>query len=110
MTVSRRIFVLGSAQEEFKEIKAHVQQQLGGAVWAAVLAEYRKAFALIQRAPEIGIGIDELKDVGISNVRWTLVRQTRVVYEFNESTVLIHMFIHARRDFRTHLLKRMLSA
>lgn len=105
----RRIVILDSAKVEFKDIKKHVKKEFGDPVWNAVNAEYKNAFALIKNNPEIGSYIDELKELGITNVRYALVRQTRVVYEFDESVVLIHMLIHTRRDFRTHLFKRLFN-
>jgi toxin ParE1/3/4 len=57
----------------------------------------------------IGNTIDELKELGVTNIKYALVRQTRVVYEFDDDMVLIHMFISTRRDFRAHLFKRLLQ-
>ncbi|NML27861.1 type II toxin-antitoxin system RelE/ParE family toxin [Zoogloea dura] len=105
----RRIVILDSAKEEFRDIKKHVLKEFGDSVWNDVSAEYRESFKAIRISPEIGSHIDELKELGIANVRCTLVRQTRVVYEFDEHMVLIHMFIHTRRDFRTHLFKRLIN-
>jgi hypothetical protein len=33
-----------------------------------------------------------------------------VIYEFDDQTVLVHLFIHTRRHFRTHLQQRVLRA
>jgi len=107
--VPRRVVILDSAKVEFKDIQKHVKTEFGGPVWNAVNAEYKNSFKLIKNNPEIGSYIEELKELGIANVRYTLVRQTRVVYEFDESLVLIHMLIHTRRDFRTHLFKRLFN-
>ncbi len=105
----RRIVILDSAKEELRDIKKHVLKEFGDSVWNDVNAEYKETFKAIGISPEIGSYIDELKEIGIANVRCTLVRQTRVVYEFDEHMVLIHMFIHTRRDFRTHLFKRLIN-
>lgn len=105
----RRIVILDSAKEEFRDIKKYVLKEFGDSVWNDVNAEYRESFEAIRVSPEIGSHIDELKELGIANVRCTLIRQTRVVYEFDENMVLIHMFIHTRRDFRTHLFKRLIN-
>ena len=53
--------------------------------------------------------IGDLADVGIANGKYMLVRQTRIVYEFDEALILVHMAIHARRDFRSHLFRRLLG-
>jgi plasmid stabilization system protein ParE len=99
--------ILDSAKEEFKDIKNYVKQEFGDSVWRTVHAEYKDAFKRIKEQPQIGSYVDELKALGIANVKCVLVRQTRVVYEFDDNLIIIHLFIGTRRDFRTHLLKRM---
>jgi plasmid stabilization system protein ParE len=107
--VARQIVVLDSAKEEFKEIKKYIKEDFGSSIWSIINSEYKSAFALIKINPEAGSPIDELREVGVANIKYILVRQTRVVYEFNESMVLIHMFVSTKKDFRTHLLKRLFS-
>jgi len=109
LIVSRRIVILDGAKEELQDIKKYVKRDFGDSVWNTVSAEYKGAFQRIQENPGIGSCIDELKELGIPNVRYVLVRKTRVVYEFDDSLIIIHMFIGTRRDFRAHLLKRMFS-
>lgn len=109
MIVSRRIVILDSAKEEFKDIKKYVKRDFGDSVWNTVNAEYKGALQRIKENPKIGSYVDELKELGFTNVKYVLVRQTRVVYEFDDSLIIIHMFIGTRRDFRAHLLKRMFS-
>lgn len=109
MTISRRIFILDSAKSEFKDIKAYVNNKFGVPVWNSVNAEYKKAIQQIKENPHLGSYIDELKDLGMANIKYILVRQTRVVYEFDDDLVLVHMFIDTKRDFREHLLKRLLA-
>lgn len=62
-----------------------------------------------RKIQKIGSYVDELKELGITHVKYVLVRQTRVVYEFDDNLIIIHMFIGTRRDFRAHLLKRLFS-
>lgn len=107
--MSRRIVVLDGAKEDLREVRQYVKSRFGDSVWKTVNGEYKESFKLIKSNPEIGGHIDELKDLGITNVRYVLVRQVRTVYEFDESLVLIHMFIHTRRDFGTHLFKRLVN-
>jgi toxin ParE1/3/4 len=106
--VVRSVILLDSAKEEFKEIKKYVQLEFGDSVWNAVNAEYKKAIQRIKKSPRAGSPVDEVTEVGITNVKYVLVRQTKIVYEFDETQVLVHMFINTKRDFRTHLLKRLL--
>ncbi|MFL9710040.1 type II toxin-antitoxin system RelE/ParE family toxin [Methylobacillus sp. Pita1] len=107
--MSRRFVILDSAKEEFKDIKKYVKREFGDSVWHTINAEYKGCFRLIKENPKIGSHIDELKEIGITNIRYALVQQTRIVYEFDNYLIIIHMFIGTRKDFRTHLLKRLFS-
>ena len=107
--MSRRLVILDSAKEEFKDIKNYCKRDFGDALWNTVHGEYRKPFKRIQKNPAIGSPIDALKEIGITNVKYVLVRQTRIVYEFDDRVIVIHMLIGTRRDFRSHLLKRLFS-
>jgi toxin ParE1/3/4 len=107
--VAHAVIILDSAKEEFKDIKRYVKKEFGDAVWNTVNTEYKLAIQRIKATPELGSAIDQLTDLGVTHVKYTLVRQTKIVYEFDENQVLVHMFIHTKRDFRTHLFKRLLG-
>jgi mRNA-degrading endonuclease RelE of RelBE toxin-antitoxin system len=65
--------------------------------------------ASITTNPMLGTHVEELAELGYDNFRKTLVRQTRVVYEFDSQKLIVHMFVHTKRDFKTHLEKRLLT-
>lgn len=104
-----KFIILDSAKEEFKDIKKYVKKDFGDVGWKEVNSEYKTAFASIKHHPQSGSPIEQLREMGLTQMRYKLVRQTRVVYEFENDLILIHMFIHTKRDFMTHLMKRMLS-
>lgn len=104
----RKVLILNAARPDFREIKTHVLAQFGMAVWNEVFEEFKTTIDNIGLYPEAGKEIEELKELGQDNFRTRLVRQTRIVYEYDDKEVLIHMFIQTLRDFRTHLLKRLL--
>ncbi|MCL2298496.1 MAG: type II toxin-antitoxin system RelE/ParE family toxin [Proteobacteria bacterium] len=107
--MSRKVIILNSAQSDFGEIRAYVKAQFGEDVWKEVYQEFKSTIGNIGWSPESGKTIEELSELGQDNFRIRLVRQTRIVYEYNEKEVLIYMFIHTRQDFRTHLLKHLLG-
>ncbi|MFQ6403933.1 type II toxin-antitoxin system RelE/ParE family toxin [Methylophilus sp. 'Pure River'] len=107
--MSRNLVILDSAKEEFKEIKTYVKRQFGETVWNQVNDEYKAAFKLIKSNPQSGSPIEELKTLGINHVQYRLVKQTRIVYEFDDNLILIHMFISTKRDFTNHLMKRLFN-
>lgn len=103
-----RVVVLDSTKDDFKDLKRYVRRNFGEAVWPTVRDEYQDAFRRIQQAPQAGNPIEWLADLGMTHVRYLLVRQTRLIYEFDDSLAIVHMFIGTRQDFRAHLLKRLL--
>lgn len=108
--MSRRFIVLESAKEEFKDIKKYVEKNFGNLIWNEVNAQYKAAFKIIKNSPHSGNSIEVLKDIGITNVRYRLVKQIRIVYEFDSEVILIHMFISTKRDFMNHLTKRLFNS
>ena len=107
--MSRKVLILNVAKPDFREIKTHVKSQFGEAVWKDVNEEFKTTVNNIGLNPEDGKEIEELKELGQENFKQRLVRQTRIVYEYDDKEVLVHMFIHTKRDFRTHLMKRLFN-
>lgn len=107
--MTRNIVILESAKDDFKEIKIYVHSEFGDSIWKTVNTEYKAAFKEIQRNPEYGTDIEELKQLGFSNIKSRFTRQTRVIYEFDDATVYVRMLISTKRDFGRHLMKRVLS-
>lgn len=107
--MTRKVIILDVAKPDFKEIKNYVKNQFGETVWNEVNQEFKATISNIGLSPEAGKVIEDLNDLGEGNVRLRLVRQTRIVYEYDDKQVLVHMFVHTKRDFRTHLIKRMFS-
>ncbi len=107
--MTREVRILQGAKTDFREIKAYVQKHFGEAVWLEVNQELKEAIGHIAANPMLGTRLEELGFLGYDHFRKTLVRQTRVIYEFDEQQVVVHMFIHTRRDFKTHLEQRLLA-
>lgn len=107
--MTRRVIILNVAMSDFREIKTHVKFQFGDAVWNDVNEEFKIAINNIALNPENGKEVEELKELGQENFRTRLVRQTRIVYEYDDKEVLVHMFIHTKRDFRAQLMKRLFN-
>lgn len=105
----RKVIILDAAKPDFQEIKTYVLSQFGKEIWNQVFEEFKNTINDIGLYPEAGAEIDELKELFQEPFRIRLVRQTRIVYEYDDKEVLIHMFIHTMRDFRAHLLKRLLK-
>jgi toxin ParE1/3/4 len=107
--VPRKALILDAAKSDYKAIKQHVKREFGDACWETSHKAFLDALDHIKQSPEMGLDLDELKFLGITAFRSKLVNQTRIIYEFDDANIIIHMFIHTRRDFTSHLLNRVLG-
>ena len=107
--MTRNAVILNGAKADFREVKNYVKKTFGDLVWAEVNQEFKDTIRRVTINPSLGTNVEELGFLGFGNFRKTLVRQTCVVYEFNSTQVIVHMFIHTKRDFKTHLEQRLLS-
>ena len=107
--MTRHAVILDDAKADFREIKMYAKKQFGDLVWAEVNQELKDAIKHITDNPLLGTRIEELGGLGFDNYRKTAVRQSILVYEFDSLQVIVHMFIHTKRDFKTHLEKRLLA-
>jgi toxin ParE1/3/4 len=105
--MTRKVIILNVAKADFRDLKAYVKSQFGDAVWHEVNKEFKTAINKIALHPEGGKALEELKELGQDGFRTRLVSQIRIVYEYDEKEVLVHMFIHTKRDFRAHLMRRL---
>ena len=108
--MKRRIQILDAAKPDFRDIQRYVITRFGATVWQEVNQEFKNTLRDIFGHPDSGTPLEELRALGLPQFRQRLVRQTRVIYEFHDQSVLVHMFIHTRRHFRTHLQQRVLRA
>ena len=107
--MTRTAVILDGVKADFREIKKYIKRQFGDLVWIEVNQEFKETIRQLTINPMLGTYIDELAGLGFENFRRTLVRQTRVIYEFDSKRLIIHMFIHTKRDFKTHLVNRLLA-
>ncbi len=107
--MTRNAVILQGAKTDFREIKAYVKKHFGDSVWAEVNKELKDAINHIAENPMLGTRLEELGLLGYDHFRKTLVRQTRVIYEFDDQQIVVHILIHTKRDFKTHLEQRLLA-
>lgn len=108
--MSRKVIILDAAKPDFRRVRNYVKVQFGELVWSEVNLEFKAMMKAIGLNPQADRQIEELADLGQKNFRFRLVRQTKIVYEYDDDEVLVHLFIHTKQDFRTHLMKRLLDA
>ena len=94
--MSRKVIILDVAKPDYREIKSYVKDQFGETVWNEANQEFKTTISNIGSNPEAGKVIEELNDLGEGNFRLRLVRQSRIVYEYDDK--FLYVIIIDKRD------------
>lgn len=79
------------AKSGFREIRTYIKSQFGDAAWNDVNEELKTTISDIALNPAAGKELEKLRELGQENFRMRLVRQTRIVYEYDDKVVLVHI-------------------
>jgi plasmid stabilization system protein ParE len=110
MSGVREVVVLQSAQSDYRKIKSYVTQKFGTQAWSIINDEWRSKINQLAAAPELGKNILELDGTGFQGFRRHQHKNAYVVYLSSDDVLTIYMFIPNMRDFRRHLMDRLLDA
>lgn len=104
-----RIVVLKSAQADFNELRSDFQARHAAAQCEQFTSDFRQLFADLKTYPDSGTPVEAAREVGM-DVQQRLCAEIRVVYHHDRAhdTVYIRMFLPTRRDFLSHLTRRIL--
>lgn len=104
-----RIVVLKSAAADFRELRSDFQARHAAAQCEQFTSDFRQLFADLKTYPDSGASIEAARDLGL-DVRQRLCHDIRVEYHHDRThdTVYIRMFLPTRRDFLSHLTRRIL--
>ncbi|MDR0781738.1 MAG: type II toxin-antitoxin system RelE/ParE family toxin [Pseudomonadales bacterium] len=106
----RKIRISQSARHDFLEIRSYVVQKFGAKDWNRIAEAWKKHLNSIASNPELGSRIEELEGTGYINCKKYHYKNVFVIYSFDDTALEVHMFMPSMRDFRTHLMHRMLQA
>ena len=105
----RKIIIAKVAKKDFSQIKSYVVGKFGAIHWNKIVAEWQELTNTLAINPEIGTQIEELEGTGYNNFKKFHHKNVFVVYSFTATELNIHMFIPSMRDFKTHLMNRLMS-
>lgn len=109
MTGSRKVVVLQSAKSDYRSIKSYVTQKFGTETWLDINSEWQSKINKLATNPELGSNISELDGTGFTGFKKYQYKNAFVVYQTSDSLLTIYMFIPSMRDFRQHLMNRLLA-
>jgi plasmid stabilization system protein ParE len=106
----RKVLVLQSAKSDYQKIKSYVTQKFGTEAWLEINDEWQKKINKLAAAPELGSNISELDGTGFTGFKKYQYKNAYAVYQTSDALLTIYMFIPNMRDFRRHLMDRLLDA
>jgi toxin ParE1/3/4 len=110
MTGIRKVVVLESAKSDYRRIKSYVTQRFGAEAWLVINNEWQTKINKLAATAELGSNISEIDGTGFTGFKKYQYKNAYVVYQTSDSLLTIYMFIPSMRDFRRHLMDRLLAA
>ncbi|WP_423198012.1 Type II toxin-antitoxin system RelE/ParE family toxin [Cupriavidus sp. H19C3] len=105
----RKIIVSKNAKKDFNQIKSYVVKKFSNGDWNKIVDEWQDNLKKVANNPSIGTNIQELDGTGYLNFKKYHHKNVYAVYSFSDDEIRVHMFIPSMRDFRTHLMNRLLN-
>ena len=110
MTGTRQVLVLQSAKSDYLRIKHYVTHQFGKDAWLAINNDWQNKIKKLAADPALGTHISELDGTGFTGFKKYQYKNAYVVFHTSDALLTIYMFIPSMRDFRRHLMDRLLNA
>ncbi len=110
MGQARKAVVLQSAQMDYRRIKNYVTHKFGVQAWEAINREWQSKIKKLALDLNLGSNIPELNGTGFTGFKKYQYKNAYVVYHHSAELLTIYMFIPSMRDFRQHLMERLLDA
>lgn len=102
-----RIVFLERARTDYQEIKNAFKARHSAARFQQFKQAFKHLYVDMERYPMAGVVPDEASLLGLK-IRQRIVEQVRVIYQVEDETIYVHMFIPTQRDFLAHLTERLL--
>jgi len=106
--MSVRIVFLRSAEQDLKVLRAYIVRNFGHSVWQACYSKIKDAVTGLKDFPLCGSMPDELQSLSLTQYRQVISGMNRIIYEYRQGTVYIHVVCDTRKDMLTLLRERLL--
>ncbi len=110
MAKARKAVVLQSAQIDYRRLKSYVTHQFGAQTWKAINGAWQTKIKKLTLDPNLGSDIPELNGTGFTGFKKYQYKNAYMVYHQSAELLTVYMFIPSMRDFRQHLMERLLDA
>ena len=110
MAKARKAVVLQSAQMDYRRIKNYVTHKFGAQTWVAINGGWQTKIKKLALDPHLGSDVPELNGTGFTGFKKYQYKNAYMVYHQSAELLTVYMFIPSMRDFRKHLMERLLDA
>ncbi|NMM28591.1 MAG: type II toxin-antitoxin system RelE/ParE family toxin [Glaciimonas sp.] len=103
-----RVVVLDSAEQDLKELRAHILKNFSADTWRDTYTKLKDAIRNLQNFPPAGSIPEEIEKLNLTQYRQILPGMNRVIYEVRQDVIYVHIVVDARRDMNALLTRRLL--
>ncbi len=110
MAKERKAIVLQSAQMDYRRLEKYVSHQFGAQTMKAINSAWQTKINKLTLDPNLGSDIPELNGTGFTGFKKYQYKNAYMFYHQSAELLTVYMFIPSMRDFRQHLMERLLDA
>lgn len=99
-----------NALNDLQDIRSYLNQSESAAFAKKVTQEIMTEVGSLQEWSMKGTLVPELEDLHLTTYRQVLAGQNRIIIEYGQDIVYIHLIAHTSRDLHTLIRRRLLNA
>lgn len=104
------VLLTPDAQQDLQDIYDYVAEDDATMKADALLDKLEAGVTSLERFPERGTVIKELRDNGITEYRKIYFKPYRIIYRVLAAQVMVYLIVDGRRDMQTVLTRRLMRA
>lgn len=101
---------LQQAEDDIKELKNYIISNFSQDIWKLTYEKIKKAVNSLKIFPQTGSVLPELENLGMNQYRQIISDANRIIYEIRQDMIYIHIICDTRREMKSLLMTRLLSA
>jgi toxin ParE1/3/4 len=106
--VSIKVVILESAEQDLKELRAHLVKGFSLGTWQDTYGKLKIAMRTLKDHPLSGNIPEELKMLNLCQYRQAVSGMNRIIYEVRQDILYVHIIVDGRRDLKGLLTRRLL--
>lgn len=107
--MSYKIILTQGAKDDIEDIYTYIAQNDGQLRANGIVEQLLETISTLKNMPNKGSIPKELQEIGIADYRQTLFKIYRIIYEIQESEIIIMLIADGRRDMKALLAKKIFN-